>query len=78
MAVDPQIQLEFQSFLADLVSVEKKVIHALTDVARDILRSRPHGAATVAAVITSRVLQVRGRAGGRAGGEAAPRACLPA
>lgn len=53
------IQAEFQLFLQDLVSVEKKVIHALTDVARDILRTRPQGAPVVAAVIIDRVLKVR-------------------
>ena len=58
------IQAEFQHFLLDLTSVEKKVIHALTDVARDILRTRPQGAPVVATVITNRVVQVRRRGRG--------------
>lgn len=58
------IQAEFEQFLLDLTTVERKVIHALTDVARDVLASRPHGAPGVAGAITNRVVQV-GWPGGR-------------
>lgn len=51
------VRVEFHAFLEELRSVEKKVIHALTEVARDILKTRPQGAGIVATVIIERVLQ---------------------
>ena len=53
-----QLESEFQAFLQSLTTVEKKTISALTEISRDVLRTRPQGAPVVAAVIINRVLQV--------------------
>jgi hypothetical protein len=51
--------LQFQGFVTDLTTVEKRNIVALTEIARDALRTQPQVAPSLAAIITNRVLQVR-------------------
>jgi len=48
----------FQRFVTDLTTVEKRQIIALTEIARDALRTHPHLAASLASVLTTRILQV--------------------
>ena len=51
--------VQFQGFVTDLTTVEKRTITALTEIARDALRTQPHLAASLASVLTNRILQVR-------------------
>jgi hypothetical protein len=50
---------QFEGFVRDLTTVEKRNIVALTEIARDALTTHPHAIPSLAAVITNRVLQVR-------------------
>lgn len=63
--MDPQQSLvaAYAGFVAALVTVEKRNIAALTEIARDALQTNPHAAPGLATVITNRVLQVRRRDG---------------
>jgi hypothetical protein len=56
----PQSQLvvAFAQALTDLITVEKKNIMALTEIARDALRTEPQAAPSLASLITSRIVQV--------------------
>lgn len=51
--------LQFQGFVTDLTTVEKRSIVALTEIARDALRTHPHVAPTLANIIIDRIIQVR-------------------
>jgi hypothetical protein len=55
-----QLVLHFQRFVTDLTTVEKRKIVALTEIARDTLRTNPELAASLASVLTNRILQVCG------------------
>ncbi len=59
--MDPQTRLvyEFQTFVNELTTVEKRNIVALTEIARDSLKTHPTAVPSLAAVISNRVLQVR-------------------
>ena len=48
----------FQTFVDDLVTVEKRQIVALTELAKDIVSSKPHLAPQVAQVVSDRALKV--------------------
>jgi hypothetical protein len=48
----------FQTFVDDLVTVEKRQIVALTELAKDIVSSKPHLAPQVAQVVIDRALKV--------------------
>lgn len=48
----------FQRFVTELTTVEKRQIIALTEIARDALRTHPHLAVSLASVLTTRILQV--------------------
>jgi len=50
--------LQFQGFVTDLTSVEKRSIVALTEITRDALKTQPHLAYGLASVIIDRILQV--------------------
>ena len=50
--------VQFQGFVTDLTTVEKRSIIALTEIARDALRTHPHLAPSLATVLTNRILQV--------------------
>ncbi|KAG7673283.1 hypothetical protein Ndes2526B_g03286 [Nannochloris sp. 'desiccata'] len=47
----------FQRFVTELTTVEKRQIIALTEIARDALRTHPHLAVSLASVLTTRILQ---------------------
>ena len=49
----------FAQAVADLVTVEKKHIVALTEIARDALRTDPQAVPSLATVITDRIVKVR-------------------
>jgi hypothetical protein len=53
-----QLVLAFAQAVTELVTVEKKNIVALTEIARDALRTEPQSAPSLAALITNRILQV--------------------
>ena len=48
----------FQRFVTDLTTVEKRQIIAVTEIARDALRTNPELVASLASVLTTRILQV--------------------
>jgi hypothetical protein len=48
----------FQRFVTDLTTVEKRQINALTELARDALKTHPELAVSLASVLTTRILQV--------------------
>ncbi|KAI3437904.1 hypothetical protein D9Q98_000349 [Chlorella vulgaris] len=52
-----QLVLAFAQAVTELVTVEKKNIVALTEIARDALRTEPQSAPSLAALITNRILQ---------------------
>jgi len=49
---------QFHGFVADLTTVEKRNIVALTEIARDALRTQPQAVPSLAGIIIDRVLQV--------------------
>lgn len=55
--MDP-IVLQFQGFVTDLNTVEKRKIVALTEIARDALQKNPHVAPYLAQTVINRILQV--------------------
>ena len=55
--MDPLV-LHFQRFVTDLTTVEKRSIIALTEIARDALRTHPHLAPSLVSVLANRILQV--------------------
>jgi hypothetical protein len=56
--MDPLVA-QFYGFVAELTAPEKRSIVALTEIARDALRTHPHLAPSLATVISNRVLEVR-------------------
>lgn len=50
--------LEFQGFVNELVTTEKKNIVALTEIARDALQTNPQAVPSLAKVIITRIMQV--------------------
>ncbi len=56
-AGQPQVVLAFAQALTELVTVEKKNIVVLTEIARDALRTEPAAAPNLAALISTRILQ---------------------
>lgn len=56
--MDPFVS-QFQGFVTDLHTVEKRSIVALTEIARDALNQRAHLAPSLATVIINRALEVR-------------------
>ena len=58
-AGQPQVVLAFAQALTELVTVEKKNIVVLTEIARDALRTEPAAAPSLAALICTRILQAR-------------------
>ena len=64
MAAQQQLAVAFAQAVQELVTVEKKNIVVLTEIARDALAREPGAAPSLAAVITNRIIQVcpgRGR-----------------
>lgn len=57
-ATDPLV-VQYQGFVTDLTTVEKRSIVGLTEIARDALRTHPHLAPSLANVITTRIVQVQ-------------------
>lgn len=59
--MDPQAAFlaEWNSFVCELVTPERRNILALTEIARDALQNYYGAAGSVAAVITNRILQAR-------------------
>jgi hypothetical protein len=57
-ANDPLV-VQYQGFVTDLTTVEKRSIVGLTEIARDALRTYPQLAPSLASVIMTRILQVR-------------------
>lgn len=57
-AGQPQVVVAFAQALTELVTVEKKNIVLLTEIARDALRTDPAAAPGLAALISTRILQV--------------------
>jgi hypothetical protein len=57
--VQTQLVVAFAQALTELVTVEKKNIVALTEIARDALRTEPQSAPSLAALITHRIVQVK-------------------
>lgn len=55
--MDPLVQ-QFHSILQELIAPEKRSIIALTEIARDILRTHPHLAPAIATVVINRVVEV--------------------
>lgn len=53
-----ELVYKFQGIVTDLTTVEKRKISAVTELAKDALRTQPHLAASLASVITNRILQV--------------------
>lgn len=58
MALQSSLVVAFAQALTELVTVEKKNIVVLTEIARDAISTEPRSAPSLAALITSRVLQV--------------------
>lgn len=58
MAGPSQLVASFGQALCELATVEKKHIVLLTEVAKDALRTEPHAAPSLAALICNRILQV--------------------
>ena len=56
--MEPLLQ-QFQGFVTDLTTVEKRSIIALTEIARDALRTQPHLVPSLAGIIIARIIQVR-------------------
>jgi pre-mRNA cleavage complex 2 protein Pcf11 len=56
-AGQPQVVVAFAQALTELVTVEKKNIVLLTEIARDALRTDPAAAPGLAALISTRILQ---------------------
>lgn len=56
-AGQPQVVVAFAQALTELVTVEKKNIIVLTEIARDALRTEPAAAPGLAALIATRILQ---------------------
>ncbi|EFN55776.1 hypothetical protein CHLNCDRAFT_145220 [Chlorella variabilis] len=56
-ALQTQLVLAWAKALTELVTVEKKNIIALTEIARDALRSEPQSAPSLANLLTSRIVQ---------------------
>jgi len=71
MAQQSSLVVAFATALTELVTVEKKNIVVLTEIARDALQTEPQSAPSLAALITNRILQVpsgsddRGESGAR-------------
>ena len=59
MAAQQQLVVAFAQAVQELVTVEKKNIVVLTEIARDALAREPGAAPSLAAVITNRIIQVR-------------------
>lgn len=55
--MDPLVG-QFRDILNELIAPEKRSIIALTEIARDILRTHPHLAPAVASVVLDRILEV--------------------
>ena len=58
MAAHSQLIHAFGQALLELVTVEKKNIMVLTEIARDALHREPQAAPSLAALITGRIMQV--------------------
>lgn len=58
MAQQSQLVLAFAQAVTELITVEKKNIVVLTEIARDALSTEPEAAPNLAALITNRILQV--------------------
>jgi hypothetical protein len=56
--MDPLVS-RFKSFVDGLVTVEKRQIVALTEIAKDIVSTNPSLASQTAQVVTDRALKVR-------------------
>ncbi len=57
--METNLVVQFQGFVTDLTTVEKRSIVALTEIVRDALQNQPYSAQQLATVIINRIIEVR-------------------